>query len=101
MTETVYSPVSYLIVLAILLVLTVVTVAVSFAPLEGVWHIVCGLVIAAIKGGLVVVFFMHALHGSAVKRIWIAIALVWLVVLFSLSFSDYFTRDLVPYMPGH
>ena len=99
--EVPYTPRTYLVVLAVLLVLTVATVAYSFLPLEGIWHIVGGLIIATVKGGLVVVFFMHALHSSRAARMWMLLASVWLFVLFSLSLADYFTRGLVPYMPGH
>jgi cytochrome c oxidase subunit 4 len=99
--EVPFTPRTYLIVLAVLLTLTVATIGYSFLPLEGVWHIVGGLIVAAVKGSLVVVFFMHALHTSRAARVWMLIACVWLVVLFSLTLSDYFTRGLVPYMPGH
>jgi cytochrome c oxidase subunit IV len=96
-----YTPRTYLVVLAVLLVLTAATIGYSFLPLEGVWHIVGGLIVAAVKGGLVVVFFMHALHTSRAARVWMLMACVWLAILFSLTLADYFTRGLVPYMPGH
>jgi cytochrome c oxidase subunit IV len=101
MSERVHSPLTYLIVLAGLLLLTFGTVGVSFIPLEGFWHVVCGLLIAALKAALVVLFFMHALDSSRATRIVIAAAILWTFVLFSLTFCDYFTRSLVPFMPGH
>ena len=101
MAEHILSPVTYLGVLAALLVLTVLTVAVSFIPLPGVWHIVCGLLVAAVKGSLVVLFFMHAAFSSRATKAWIVTAVAWLIILFSLTLCDYFTRGLVPYTPGH
>jgi cytochrome c oxidase subunit 4 len=101
MAERVLAPATYWSVLAILLVLTVLTVSVSFIPMAGVWHIACGLVIGSLKGSLVLLFFMHAWHSERVTWVVIAAALTWLVILFSLTLCDYFTRGLVPYMPGH
>jgi cytochrome c oxidase subunit 4 len=99
--ERVHPPSTYLTVLAVLLLLTVLTVAVSFIPLQGFWHIVCGLVIALVKASLVVLFFMHALDSSRATRVVIAAAVAWTLVLFSLTLCDYFTRSLVPFAPGH
>jgi cytochrome c oxidase subunit 4 len=101
MAERVHSPATYLTVLGLLLVLTVVTVAISFIPLEGFWHIVCGLVVALVKATLVVLFFMHALGSPRATRVVIVAAIVWLLVLFSLTLCDYFTRSMVRFAPGH
>ncbi len=101
MTARILSPATYLTVLGVLLLLTVLTVAVSFFPLAGVWHIVCGLIIAAIKGSLVVLFFMHALVSPRITWVVIAVSIAWIVILFSLTLCDYFTRGVVPFMPGH
>ena len=65
MAERVLSPRVYLGVLVLLLLLTVLTVSVSFVPMGGFWHIVCGLLIALVKAGLVVLFFMQALVEPA------------------------------------
>jgi cytochrome c oxidase subunit 4 len=99
--ERVHPPSTYLTVLAVLLLLTVLTVAVSFVPLQGFWHIVCGLVIALVKASLVVLFFMHAIDSPRATRVVIAAAVAWTLVLFSLTLCDYFTRSLVPFTPGH
>ncbi|HBI41346.1 MAG TPA: caa(3)-type oxidase subunit IV [Planctomycetales bacterium] len=92
---------TYMIVCALLIVLTVLTVTVSFFDLPGIWHVVLGLCIAAVKGALVVVFFMHALISSRVTWIVIAVACFWLCLLLMLGLTDYFTRGLVPFMTGH
>jgi cytochrome c oxidase subunit 4 len=101
MPERTIAPRTYVIVCALLILLTVLTVAVSFADIKGVWHIVCGLIIALCKGSLVVLFFMHALISSRVTWIVIMVACFWLGVLMVLTLADYFSRGLVPFMPGH
>ena len=85
----------YSIVLAALIVLTIITVWISFLPLSAGWHLALGLSIGVIKASLVAVFFMHLLRSP--KLIWaiVAVALFWLiVVLMPLTFSDYLTRTL-------
>lgn len=101
MAERVLSPATYGSVLAVLLLLTALTVGVSFLPLSGAGHIFCGVAIALVKASLVVLFFMHAIVSSRVNWVVIAAAIVWIVVLFSLTLADYATRGMVPYTPGH
>ena len=101
MAERVLSPTTYLATLGALVLLTVLTVGVSFIPMPGIGHIICGLVIALVKASLVVLIFMHALVGPRLNWVVIAAALFWTILLFSLTLSDYFTRGLVPYTPGH
>jgi cytochrome c oxidase subunit IV len=101
MTERVISPKTYVVVCVLLVLLTVLTVGVSFAPLMGKWHITIGLLIAVCKGTLVALFFMHVLISPRVTWIVIAVALFWLGLLFVLTLNDYVTRDMVPYTPGH
>jgi cytochrome c oxidase subunit 4 len=50
------------------------------------------LVIALVKATLIVLFFMHVRYASPLVRIFAAGGFVWLVILFALTFSDYFTR---------
>jgi len=92
---------TYFIVLIILVVMTFVTVGVSFAPIAGGWHIAIGLAIALVKASLVALFFMHVIRSERLTWIAIAMALFWLTLLFALTFTDYLTRGLVPRMPGH
>ena len=95
------SVMTYIVVCALLIALTVLTVTVSFFDLPGIWHVVLGLCIGAIKGALVVVFFMHALVSSRVTWIVILVACSWLVLMLVLGMTDYFTRGLIPFMTGH
>jgi cytochrome c oxidase subunit IV len=92
---------SYVAVLMALLVLTFLTVAFSFLPLPGAWHVALGMFVGAIKASLVVLFFMHAIHSPRITWCVIVVAVFFIVILFSLTLADFTTRSLLPYMPGH
>lgn len=101
MNEPIIPVRTYAIVLVILTVLTIATVAVSFAPLASHWHLTAGMTIGLVKAMLVGLFFMHLIHSKHLNWIIVAASLFWLLILFTLNFSDYMTRGEVPYMPGH
>ncbi len=101
MASRVMSPDTYKLVATVLIALTVVTTAVSFLPLPGVGHIIAGLFIGTIKAGLVVLFFMHAIHSDHITWLAILFAVLGLGTLFALALSDYFTRGMLPFVPGH
>ena len=101
MAEHVLTPIAYITVCILLVLLTILTVAISFIPVEGVWHIIIGLSIGLAKASLVILFFMHALYSGRLTWSVIAVTGFWLGILLVLTLSDYFTRGLVPYMPGH
>jgi cytochrome c oxidase subunit 4 len=77
---------------AILMVLTGLTVFVSFIELHD-WNIVLALVIATIKGTLVVLFFMHLFYSSKLTKVTVIAALFFLFLLLALSMTDYLTRS--------
>jgi cytochrome c oxidase subunit IV len=101
MAERTISPRTYVIVCVLLIVLTVLTVAVSFAHLPGLWHLVFGLLIAVCKASLVVLFFMHVLISPRLTWLVIVVAAFWLGILLVLTLNDYFARGMVPFTPGH
>jgi cytochrome c oxidase subunit 4 len=101
MPERTISVKTYVIVCVLLILLTILTITVSFFPLTGTWHILLGLTIALCKGTLVVLFFMHALLSPRLTWIVIVISVFWVVILFVLTLSDYFSRGSIPFMPGH
>ena len=101
MSQRTIPPRTYVVVCALLVLLTVLTVAVSFLRLSTAWHFAFGLAIAACKAALVVLFFMHALVSDRLTWAVIAVVGFWVVVLFVLTFADYLSRGLVPFMPGH
>ena len=101
MAERMIKAKSYLIVCGLLILLTFLTVGVSFLQIPGHWHSVIGLTIALCKATLVVLFFMHVLISPRLTWIVIVVSCFWLVLLMSLTLTDYLTRDMIPFMPGH
>lgn len=87
---------TYYAVFGTLIVLTLVTVGLSFLEL-GVWHAPAGLVIAACKAVMVALFFMHLLHGQRLTWIVIGGGLFWLGILMALTLADYLTRHWLAY----
>ncbi|SRR6266542_2795048 len=83
----------YLAVFAALAALTVLTVVVSFIDLAGPLHVSVALLIATGKALLVALFFMHVLYSR--RLIWLVAcaAVLWLGILFTLTFSDYISRN--------
>src|SRR5580692_7652464 len=75
-----------------LMVLTVVTAAVSFVDL-GPFNTIVALIIATCKALLVVLFFMHVKYASEklIKMVIVA-SIFWLLLLLLLSLADYGTR---------
>jgi cytochrome c oxidase subunit IV len=76
---------------AALMVLTLTTVLASFAEL-GPFNIVVALLIATIKGTLVVLFFMHLRYSPKLTIAAVIAALFWLFIMFSLTMTDYLSR---------
>jgi cytochrome c oxidase subunit IV len=101
MPEQTIAPRTYVLVCVALVLLTFLTVRVSFLDVDGVWHIVIGLTIAVCKASLVLLFFMHALISSRLTWCVIIVCCFWLGILLVLTLSDYFSRNLIPFTPGH
>jgi cytochrome c oxidase subunit 4 len=95
------APKTYVLVCLLLIVLTVLTVGISFLPLRGGWHLGFGLTIALCKASLVLLFFMHLLASSRVTWIVVAVSCFWLGLLLVLTLNDYFSRGMTPFTPGH
>jgi cytochrome c oxidase subunit IV len=92
MSEPITLPRTYYRVFAALIVLTLLTVFVSFLEL-GTWHTTVGVAIGVAKALLVGLFFMHLLHST--RATWLAVlaGLFWLGILMALTLSDYLTRQ--------
>ncbi len=101
MPEHMISTRTYYVVATILVLLAILTVGLSFIHVPYVSHLVVGLIIATCKATLVVLFFMHALISSRLTWIVIAVVTFWVGILVVLTLTDYFTRGLVPFTPGH
>src|SRR5690349_1924201 len=92
---------TYVAICAILILLTFLTVGVSFLPISGRWHTIIGLTIALAKATLVVLFFMHVLLSPRLTWSVIVVTCFWLLILLGLTFSEYAARGMIPFMPGH
>jgi cytochrome c oxidase subunit 4 len=85
---------SYVAVFAALIVLTLVTVAVTYVDL-GALNLAVAMAIAITKATLVVLFFMHARYSERLVQVTIVTALLFLAVLAVFSFGDYLTRGML------
>jgi cytochrome c oxidase subunit 4 len=84
-------PSVYLIVGAILLFLTGVTVWASYLEL-GVWNPIIALFIACVKATIVVLFFMHVKYSSRLTKLTVGAGLFTFLTLIAMTLADYFTR---------
>jgi len=78
----------YILVWMALMALTGVTVAVAGINFGGI-TIATALVIASIKTYLVLTIFMHLNSESKTFRVFVGVALLFLIISFILLFSDY------------
>ena len=81
----------YILIFLALAVGTVVTYFVAFIDL-GFWNPIIALTIACTKATLVILFFMHVRYSSKLTMITVCAGFFWLLILISLSLSDYLTR---------
>ncbi len=94
------APISmYVGIWAALMVFTGITVFAASVELH-VFNIVVALLIATIKGSLVVLFFMHLKYSTKLTMVTVIAALFFLLIMFSLSMTDYLTRGWLTYA-GH
>jgi len=86
----------YLAVFGALMVLTGLTVGVSYLHLTWLTAIIVALIIASVKGGLVAAYFMHLVGEHKVVFMVLALTLVFLVVMLAVPtlvlWGDYQVR---------
>ena len=86
------SPVrTYVLIFTMLMVFTAITVAVAFTNL-GPFNFPAAISIAIVKATLVILFFMHVKYSSQLTKLIIGSGLFFLLVLFSLTMTDYLSR---------
>lgn len=85
---------TYMAVAGALMVLTVVTVAVSFVDMGG-WNAVMAVFIAAIKASLVALFFMHLKYDKKINAIVFLAAILFLAIFLSFTFFDILSRGQI------
>jgi cytochrome c oxidase subunit 4 len=89
---------TYAAVLAALLVLTGITVSVSYIDFGApVVNVVAALGIASLKASLVALYFMHLRYDKPLNSVIFVAGLFFLGLLLMLTFIDMDTRDNVPY----
>jgi cytochrome c oxidase subunit 4 len=74
-----------------LMVLTAITVAVSFVNL-GSFNFPIAIGVAITKATLVVLFFMHVKYSSRMTKMVVGLALFFLLTMLGLTMTDYLTR---------
>ena len=96
---------TYVMVLAALMGLLVMTVAAAFINIDHCtsahglgsgWNTAIALTIAIIKGLLILLFFMHVRYGTRLTWAFSAAGFVWLMIMLSLTMTDYFSRNHPP-----
>src|ERR671933_172870 len=87
-----------LIICAVLLALTGLTIGLAFVNL-GVLSTPVALGIAAAKAILISLYFMHLKYSFPQQRLTIAAALLWLAILIAGTMDDILTRGWLP-VPG-
>jgi cytochrome c oxidase subunit IV len=86
---------SYLLTWLGLMVFLALTFGSSYIPM-GPWNTAINMAISCAKAVLIATFFMHLRHAPALLRIAAITAVLWLALLFGLSWSDYATRSISP-----
>jgi cytochrome c oxidase subunit 4 len=87
------TPLLYVIIFLLLAFFTCATWAIAFADL-GIFNPIVALAIACTKATLVILFFMHVRYSDRLTKITVAAGFFWLMILITLSLSDYLSRTL-------
>ena len=82
---------TYFIIGGILMVLLAATVGVALLDL-GPLNVVAALGVALFKAVLVVLYFMHVKYSSRLTWIFAGGGILWLIILFLLTLTDYMSR---------
>jgi cytochrome c oxidase subunit 4 len=86
----------YVTIFLVLLVGTALTVMAAFYNFPGPLNTIVALTIATTKATFVVLYFMHVRYSIRLVWVIVASALFWMVIMFALTFSDYWTRGWIP-----
>jgi len=81
----------YVLIWAVLMVFTAITVFAATVELH-IFNIVVALLIATIKGTLVVLFFMHLRYSPKLTMVTVVASIFFLFILFGLTMTDYLSR---------
>jgi cytochrome c oxidase subunit 4 len=95
-SEHIVSPKIYLLIFALLMILTLTTVYAATVDLNAYFaslNIIVALVIATCKAILVILFFMHAYYSSRRTKLIVFAGFFWLAIMLSLTLGDYGSRS--------
>lgn len=81
----------YFSIFGALMVLTVLTVAVTYVHL-GVFNLTVAMAIAVTKAMLVIMFFMHVKYSSKLIKVTAGIGFFFLIIMVMFTMSDYLSR---------
>ena len=96
MSEHIVSPRIYLLIFAVLMILTITTVYAATVDLNAHFaglNVIVALLIATCKAILVILFFMHAYYSSKRTKLIVFAGFFWLAIMLSLTLGDYATRS--------
>jgi cytochrome c oxidase subunit 4 len=82
----------YYMVFATLLLMTLITVEVSFYDV-GILNFSLALTIACFKALLVILYFMHVRYSTGLTGIFVGAGFVFLAIMLAFSLMDLLTRD--------
>ncbi|MDQ4074998.1 MAG: cytochrome C oxidase subunit IV family protein [Chloroflexota bacterium] len=97
--EHIISEKTYFLVFLALLGLLVISIAVTYVEL-GVLTYPVAIGIAVIKTILIILYFMHVIHSTALTKLFVSVGFFWLLILLLITMTDFLTRDWLP-VPGH
>jgi cytochrome c oxidase subunit IV len=63
-------------------------------------HLTVAMTIAVVKAVIIGAIFMNLKKSHSLNRVFAAVGVFWLAILFTLSLSDYLSRHWMP-MPGN
>jgi cytochrome c oxidase subunit 4 len=95
-SEHIVSPKIYILIFAVLMILTITTVYAATVDLNAHFaglNVIVALLIATCKAILVILFFMHAYYSSKRTQLIVFAGFFWLAIMLSLTLGDYATRS--------
>jgi cytochrome c oxidase subunit IV len=95
MSEEVVNPKVYIWTCIALLILLAVTWSIAYVNL-GPFNLIVALGVSITKAIVIALFFMHIKGSSRLLHLAAVAGVMWLLILISLTLSDYFTRGWVP-----
>ena len=95
MSATTHPAKTYWKTCAALMALLALTWTIGYVNL-GMFNVIIALSISITKALLVALLFMHVKGSSPMLRLAATVGVIWLLIMLSLTLSDYFTRGWIP-----